>query len=74
MSEFSLCSTSLTPQYRLRLGRFLLRSVLSFVVGFFLALPFPLLGAVITELAPGQTFPATGAPGNLLLLYGLRWA
>ena len=59
-----------TPDIGL-LNRLLLRSALSFVVGFFLTLPFTLSGAVGTELAPGQTFPATGTPGNLLLRCGL---
>jgi hypothetical protein len=55
------------------LGRLLLRSILSFVVGLSLALPFPLGGALCTELAPGQTFPATGAAGNHFLRYGLGY-
>jgi hypothetical protein len=55
------------------LARLLLRSILSFVVGLSLALPFPLGGALFTELVPAQTFPATGAPGNFLLGYGLGY-
>jgi hypothetical protein len=55
------------------LNRLLLRAAPSFVVGFFLALPFPLFGAGGTELAPRQTFAATGTAGNFLLRYGLPY-
>jgi hypothetical protein len=55
------------------LGRLLLRSILSFVVGFSLAFPFPLGGAICAELVPGQTFAATGTAANFLLGYGLGY-
>jgi hypothetical protein len=55
------------------LGRLLLRSVLSFVVGFSIAFPFPLGGALYTELVPAQTFQATGTPSNFLLGYGFGY-
>jgi len=53
------------------LNRLLLRTALSFVIGSLLALSFPLLCTHRTESSPGEAFPATGTPGNLLLRCGL---